>query len=215
MAESAPHGPSPSLLQTSLFGREPVSIDPHFGSLERIDLGEGAWLELQRSWLKGDETLFSEMLAQANWRSEQREMYERTVAVPRLYALAGDAPALPIWSVMRRALDARYNTSFDRLSFAFYRDGKDSVAFHGDHVARRLPTALVATVSLGAPRKFLVRKYGGGPSRAWSLGSGDLLVMGGTCQRTFQHAIPKVSRAAPRMAVMFRPVWAHPEEKEE
>lgn len=60
---------------------------------------------------------------------------------------------------------------------------------------------------VGAPRKFLLRRAGGGPSRSLTLGWGDLLVMGGTCQRTYQHAIPKVARAAPRIALMFRPKW--------
>ena len=82
-----------------------------------------------------------------------------------------------------------------------------SVAFHGDYVAREMDRALVATVSVGAPRRFLMRPTGGGKSIALTLGWGDLLVMGGTCQRTWQHAIPKVKHALPRIAIMFRPVW--------
>jgi alkylated DNA repair dioxygenase AlkB len=108
---------------------------------------------------------------------------------------------------MRAALDARYGTSFERLGLALYRDGEDSVAWHGDRIARRMPEALVATVSLGAPRRFLVRPTGGGASHAWKLGWGDLLVMGGSAQRTHQHCIPKVAHAEPRITVMFRPVW--------
>ena len=80
------------------------------------------------------------------------------------------------------------------------------VAWHGDYVARRMPQALVATVSVGEPRTFLLRKTGGGRSMALKLGWGDLLVMGGSCQRTFQHAIPKAARAGSRIAIMYRPV---------
>jgi alkylated DNA repair dioxygenase AlkB len=81
------------------------------------------------------------------------------------------------------------------------------VAWHGDYVARRMTEALVATVSVGAPRRFLLRPKGGGPSIALSLGEGDLLVMGGSCQRTWDHCVPKVKRAEPRIAIMFRPIW--------
>jgi alkylated DNA repair dioxygenase AlkB len=73
-----------------------------------------------------------------------------------------------------------------------------------------LPSALVATVSVGAPRRFLLRPNTGGTSLSFSLGRGDLLVMGGSCQRTWQHAVPKSRRVGdePRIAIMFRPDWA-------
>jgi alkylated DNA repair dioxygenase AlkB len=70
-----------------------------------------------------------------------------------------------------------------------------------------LEDTFVATVSLGAPRTFHIRRKGGGPSRAWSLGGGDLLVMGGACQRAYEHSVPKVASAAPRIALIYRPVW--------
>jgi alkylated DNA repair dioxygenase AlkB len=195
--------------QVSLFGRDPLAIDASFAAMERIHLGQGAWVDLARGWVAGHTELFAS-LESVSWRSEERAMYERTVAVPRLIATAKDAPSLPIFDEMRAALDRRYGERFERLSFALYRDGRDSVAWHGDYVARRMPTATVATVSIGAPRRFLLRPTGGGPSRAFSLGWGDLLVMGGTCQRTWQHAIPKVARADPRIAIMFRPIWPSP-----
>lgn len=135
-------------------------------------------------------------------------MYEKTVEVPRRYAVLDvDSPVHPVLAEMRAALDARYATSFERLSVALYRDGRDSVAWHGDYVARRMKEALVATISVGAPRRFLLRPTGGGKSIGFSLGWGDLLVMGGSCQRTHQHSVPKVARADPRIAIMFRPVW--------
>jgi alkylated DNA repair dioxygenase AlkB len=135
------------------------------------------------------------------------------VAVPRLIAgLPKDGPGHPALEEMRAALNARYGTAFPRTGMALYRDGNDSVAWHGDYVARELPVdALVATVSLGAPRRFLLRPAeGGGPSIAYSLGWGDLIVMGGSCQRTWRHSVPKVRHAQPRMAIMFRPVWETP-----
>jgi alkylated DNA repair dioxygenase AlkB len=139
-------------------------------------------------------------------------MYDQVVDVPRLIAsLPDDGDGDPILDEMRGALNDRYRADFARTSLALYRSGKDSVAFHGDRIARDLPEALVATVSLGAPRRLLLRRAAGGRSVAsFELGLGDLFVMGGTCQRTFRHAIPKVAVAAPRMAIMFRPVWTPP-----
>ena len=143
------------------------------------------------------------------WRSERRHMYDRIVDVPRLVAsLPEDGPGHPLVDRIRDVLSTHYATAFARVSMGYYRDGADSVAWHGDTTARDMeePT-LVATVSLGAPRRFLLRPRGGGRSIAFSLGRGDLFVMGGACQRTWQHAVPKVARALPRVAVMFRPIW--------
>ena len=137
-------------------------------------------------------------------------MYDRTVDVPRLVAgLPEDGPGHPAIETMRAALSARYGTALPNVSLGYYRDGRDSVAWHGDYVAREMDEALVATVSLGQPRRFLLRPKGGGggPSIAFSLGWGDLLVMGGSSQRTWQHAVPKVAHADPRLSVMFRPTW--------
>lgn len=138
-------------------------------------------------------------------------MYDRIVTVPRLVAaLPDDGPGHPLLLEMRALLSLRYATDFTRITLGYYRTGADSVAWHGDTTARQLPEAVVATVSLGGPRRFLLRPQGAGRSLAFSLGHGDLFVMGGTCQRTWQHSIPKVSSAAPRIAVMFRPVWKLP-----
>jgi alkylated DNA repair dioxygenase AlkB len=194
--------------QGLLFGAGAPEADLSFHALRRITLGEGAFIDLCPAWVAGDATLFERLLQGAAWREEERVMYERVVDVPRLCA-AAERPELlhPVLPAMQRALGERYRVEFERVSLALYRDGQDSVAWHGDYVARRLPEAVVATVSLGAPRRFLLRPHGGGRSLAFSLGAGDLLVMGGTCQRTYQHCIPKVAHAAPRIAVMFRPVW--------
>ena len=109
---------------------------------------------------------------------------------------------------MRVAISARYGEEFVRTTAALYRDGRDSVAFHGDTTAREMDRALVATVSLGEPRRFLMKPTVGGASIAFPAGRGDLIVMGGTAQRTWRHAIPKVAHAGSRIALMFRPAWA-------
>jgi alkylated DNA repair dioxygenase AlkB len=187
-----------------LFGHDEPRIDVSFAAIERFELSHGAWVELQRGWLQGHARVFDLDREHTKWKSDDRIMYEKRVDVPRLY---GTPPRDEIFEAMRGALDARYRTNFARLTCALYRDGRDSVAFHGDYVARRMPEALVATISVGAPRRFLLRPTGGGSSIGFSIGWGDLIVMGGSCQRTYQHAIPKVAHADPRIAIMYRPIW--------
>jgi alkylated DNA repair dioxygenase AlkB len=177
--------------------------------LHRIWLDDSAWVEHLPEWVTGEETLMGDLIIGTEWRRERRHMYDRTVDVPRLVAsLPDDGPGHPLLERIRALLSAHYATTFARISMGYYRDGADSVAWHGDYVAREMdqPT-LVATVSLGAARRFLMRPRGGGRSVPFSLGRGDLFVMGGMCQRTWQHAIPKVARALPRLAIMFRPIW--------
>lgn len=194
--------------QLSLLGRDEPEFDASFARLRRIDLGRGAWLDYAQGWLRGDAGVFAQLSETTRWHTGEERIYDKIVRVPRLYAvLPADGPGHPVLEPMRAALGRRYGEHFCRLTMALYRDGNDSVAFHGDRVARRMDAALVATVSVGAQRRFLVRPYGGGRSLALSLGGGDLLVMGGSCQRTFQHCIPKVAHADPRIAIMFRPPW--------
>lgn len=195
-------------VQLGIFGREEPAFDATFARSARTELAGGAWFDYAPGWLSGHEHVFETLVNQVRWRSEERQMYDRVVEVPRLYAvLPQDGPFLPVLEAMRERLSAQYGEHFERVSLGYYRDGRDSVAFHGDYVARAMDRALVATVSVGAPRRFLMRPHGGGRSVSLSLGWGDLLVMGGTCQRTWQHAIPKVKHALPRIAIMFRPAW--------
>jgi alkylated DNA repair dioxygenase AlkB len=194
--------------QRSLFGDGEPSIDRAFRRLRRIQLDGTAWVDHCPGWVEGHQKLCDALAAGTRWQHQRVEMYERTVDVPRLVAaLPEDGPGHPLLPEMMAALDAHYGVSFARIGLALYRDGNDSVAWHGDRVARELPVAIVATVSLGEPRRFLLRPAAGGPTRAFALGWGDLIVMGGSCQRTWRHSVPKVARAQPRITVMFRPEW--------
>jgi alkylated DNA repair dioxygenase AlkB len=187
--------------------------------VRRVQLDESAWVEHAPAWVSGHEALMEVLVANTRWQSLSREMYDRTVDVPRLVAsLPADGPGHPLLEQARLALSRRYATEFSHVSLALYRDGGDSVAWHGDYVAREMTEdTLVASVSLGEPRRLLLRPRQargtagrGRRSVAFSLGWGDLFVMGGACQRTWEHAVPKVARAQPRMAVMFRPTWYRP-----
>lgn len=196
--------------QRSLFGRDVRScFDAGFASLVRRQLDDTSWIEHAPGWLTGHEQLLETLARTTAWQEHQRQMYDQVVDVPRLTAvLPKHGPGHPVVEEMRGALERRYGCAFPHVTLALYRSGEDSVAFHGDYVAREMPDALVATVSVGAPRRFLLRPKAGGGSVALSLGWGDLLVMGGACQRLWEHAIPKVKTAAgPRIAIMFRPTW--------
>jgi alkylated DNA repair dioxygenase AlkB len=105
---------------------------------------------------------------------------------------------------MRAALSTRYGVTFDSLGFNLYRDGRDSVAWHRDRIRKEVMEPVVPLVSLGEPRKLLFRPYGGGPSRAFPIGHGDLLVTGGSAQRRWEHAILKTRAAGARISVAYR-----------
>lgn len=194
---------APEHLQASLFGLAPVGFDEAFSELQRVQLDEEAWLDYCPMWLSGDENLFAALVDGAEWDQPVVRMYDREVLTPRLVARI-DPNIHPAVPEMVDSLSSRYGIRLDQVSAGWYRDGNDSVAYHGDRVARERPRSIVATVSLGAARRFLIRPKDGGPANAFSLGHGDLVVMGGSCQRTWEHTIPKVSSADPRIALMFR-----------
>jgi alkylated DNA repair dioxygenase AlkB len=194
------------LEQGSLFGLGEPRLDPSLRSLRRLTLAAGAWVDHLPGWLEGHDALFQRLRRTTRWEHQRRRMYEQIVDVPRLVAtLPDDGPGHPVLLQAADALSRRYGLALNRLSLAYYRDGRDSVAWHGDRLGRLVDNTVVAILSLGQPRRFLLRPVGGGASRAFDLGWGDLLVMGGTCQRTWQHAVPKMALAGPRMSVQFRP----------
>ena len=186
-----------------------VEVDHTFSALRRLELDHGAWVDRQPGWCRGADGLFARLLAQTPWRGRTVRMYDRVVAEPRLTHrwLLDGGPAPPDdLREMADVLSDRYGTRFTQVGVNLYRDGADSVAWHGDRVARELPEAVVALVSLGATRPFRLRPTGGGTGESllFRPGPGDLLVMGGSCQRTWQHAVPKCRGVGPRMSVQFR-----------
>lgn len=208
----------PSLLE--------VGDQPVVGSLgtgvERLALGSGAWVDHRPGWVAGSEALTERLLGTVDWRAQRRQMYEREVDVPRLLRFYEQDEELPdpLLARLRAALDEHYagelGEPFATTGLCLYRDGRDSVAWHGDRIGRgRREDTLVAILSLGAARTFALRPRARpgpgqtpGPRRAIRLvlGPGDLVVMGGSCQRTWEHAVPKTARpVGPRVSVQFRP----------
>jgi alkylated DNA repair dioxygenase AlkB len=192
-------------VQFSLFGSARPRHDAQFEGAVRRDLGQGAWLEHLPSWVSGHETLFRELEKRAAWRQQSRMMYERRVMVPRLVAEPPPHGAsVELLAGMSRALSARYGRDLGSIVLAYYRDGRDSVAPHGDKMGPLIPDCVIAIVSLGEPRRFILRQANGSLALRYHLGWGDLLVMGGSCQKHFMHGVPKVEHASPRMSIQFR-----------
>src|SRR5512133_3889384 len=202
------------LVQESLLdvGDKPV-LGPLGGSVRRTTLARGAWVDLRPGWLTGAGAVFGRLLQEVPWRAEKRHMYDRVVAVPRLLCFYGEDAPLPdpVLTAAREALNAHYGPElgepFRTAGLCLYRDGRDSVAWHGDTIGRgKTEDTMVAIVSLGSPRQFLLRPRGGGVTIRHVLGHGDLIIMGGSCQRTWEHAVPKTARSVgPRISVQFRP----------
>jgi alkylated DNA repair dioxygenase AlkB len=204
------------VFQASLFD---VGQPFELGDLERLQrrtLAHGAWVDVLPGWIRGADELFERLVEVVPWHAERRPMYDRVVDVPRLLSFFGEGDPLPDPSLdeARAALDARYRPELGEplstTGMCLYRDGKDSVAWHGDTSGRRVKETVVAIVSLGNPRSLMLRPREGGPALRLPAGHGDLIVMGGTCQRTWQHAILKTARpAGPRISVQFRPAGIH------
>ncbi len=193
-----------------------------FDHAERRQLGSGAWIELRSGWLTDADSLFAELRHTIPWRAERRQMYQRVLDVPRLVSfhnlvdnlvdnLAHEPAPHPRLKLIRRRLNDTYGRElgepFTTAGLCLYRDGNDSVAWHGDTIGRSSSEdTMVAIVGLGATRVFALRPRGGGKSLRLQHRHGDLLVMGGSCQRTWEHSIPKTGKpTGPRISIQFRP----------
>jgi alkylated DNA repair dioxygenase AlkB len=199
-----------SLLDAS----DETALGPLGVTVRRTHLSRGAWVDTRPGWVTGADALFERMAGAVPWRAERRMMYDRVVDVPRLLCFYGEGQALPdpMLGAARDALSEHYLAELGEplctAGLCLYRDGRDSVAWHGDTIGRgSTEDTVVAILSLGTPRALLLRpRDGGGPVLRHDVGHGDLLVMGGSCQRTWEHAVPKSTRVTgPRISVQFRP----------
>jgi alkylated DNA repair dioxygenase AlkB len=199
--------------QPSLFDAPEIAVGS-LDALGRTTLSRGAWIDVLPGWFSGADDLFGRLVHDVPWRAERREMYDRLVDVPRLVCTYGVGAPLPhpalteARDLLSQHYAAELGEPFVTACCCFYRDGNDSVAWHGDTLGRgSRHDTMVAIVSFGSPRKLLLRPKGGSVEQTHWLGHGDLLVMGGSCQRTWEHAVPKTSRpVGPRISVQFRPL---------
>ena len=210
-------------LQGSLLDTvDDVGLRPLGSAIRRTMLGSSgapgaAWIDVRPGWLTGADELFSRLARAVPWHGERRQMYDREVDVPRLLSFYDENDRLPdpVLREARSALSDHYANElgepFRTAGLCFYRDGRDSVAWHGDTIGRgSSEDTMVAIISVGAPRALLLRPCGGvggsGRTIRQVLGHGDLLVMGGSCQRTWEHAVPKTAKpVGPRISIQFRP----------
>jgi alkylated DNA repair dioxygenase AlkB len=200
----------------------------------RIELGHGpeadgapAFVDLEPAWLGAAEAarLHAAVRDEMAWGQREIVMFGRRVPQPRLVAWGG-APAYrysgqtleprPL-TPMVAALLARVNESagvaFNHVLANRYRDGSDSMGLHADDEPELGPDPVVATLSLGATRRFVIvpRRPRDGERRSLDLPSGSLLVMGGACQRRFRHGLPRDPRVAgERISLTFRAIIESP-----
>jgi len=192
---------------------EEATLTPLVDRVQRHVLGAGAWVDHLPGWVAGSDGVLEVLLGDIGWREDTRQMYEREVVAPRLLRWYGGDETLPhpLLTDARATLSAHYGPElgepFVSAGMCLYRDGRDSVAWHGDRLGRgRSGDTMVAIVSFGSPRPLMLRPGAGGPSLRFPLGHGDLVVMGGSCQRTWEHCIPKTTKpVGPRVSVQFRP----------
>jgi alkylated DNA repair dioxygenase AlkB len=202
-----------SVLQGSLLDlADGIEVRPLGRSVERTPLAHGAWVDRRTAWVGGADDLFEALRRDVPWHAERRQMYDSIVDVPRLLSFYGEGEPLPHAALeeCRAALSAHYaeelGEPFVTAGLCLYRDGRDSVAWHGDRIGRSSSEdTMVAILSVGSPRELMLRPREGGPSRRVPAGHGDLVVMGGSCQRTWDHCVPKTAKpVGPRISIQFR-----------
>jgi alkylated DNA repair dioxygenase AlkB len=108
---------------------------------------------------------------------------------------------------IKRAVEASAGTTFNSLLLNFYRDGKDSIGFHTDAEPELGENPVVATLSFGAVRSFVLKHKATKETLTYRLGHGSLLVMGGTSQHHWLHALPKTDEVVgERISLTFRKI---------
>jgi alkylated DNA repair dioxygenase AlkB len=207
---SKQHEVTVSMSQLDLFGGGEMAIDESFAAAARKDLDETSWVDVVPGWLSGSEELLICLTAAVPFAQHQRRIFDKVFDEPRLTAEYRDinaAPA-PVIRDIAKALSRRYGVTYDGLWLNLYRDHRDSTGWHGDWITCKRETCIVPVLSLGAARRFLLKARSGGPSIGLTVAGGDLIVMGGRCQRDWLHAVPKQVRAAgPRVSLNFESSW--------
>lgn len=190
----------------------------------RRDLGGGAWIEHRPAFVSDHAAVMDELVASLPLHTEEVVVFGRRHPTPRLvswhgdpgctYAYSGRTFAPNDWTpALRRLRDAlcrETGVRFNSVLANYYRDGSDAMGRHADDERELGPAphdVRIASVSLGARRRFVLEPRGAGEPLELALGEGDLLIMGGTTQRGFVHRVPRTARpVAPRLNLTFRVV---------
>jgi len=183
--------------------RSRVAVDSS-AATERVDLDGTSWVDVTRGWLSGADELHSELMECVPWRSSRLFRYDHWVEERRLGSFWSRGRPLPhpALAPIHKAVEKTYGVTFNGFGLIQYRDGRDGQAFHRDTDMRWLDDTLIAILTLGARRPWLMRprrsKHDHSPGRGathdLAPGSGDLLVMGGRCQADWEHSVPYLLR---------------------
>ena len=188
-------------------------------AIERVELGGGAWVDVARGWVTDADAVGEHLLASVPWQTSQLFRYDHVVEERRLgsWWKRGNPLPHPALADATRALQHRYRVQFDGFGLIQYRDGNDGQAFHRDTDMRWLDDTVIAVLTFGARRPWLLRPYsakhtdapGRGATHDLAPGPGDLIVMGGRCQRDWEHSVPYMagSIVGPRVSTQWR--FAH------
>jgi alkylated DNA repair dioxygenase AlkB len=169
---------------------------------ERLWFDETSWVDITRGYLPDAKAVYDALVETVAWQQGRIWRYEKWIDEPRLGAFfkAGQVP-IPELAATHRGVEKHYRVKYDGVALAYYRDQRDSVAFHRDREMRHLDETVVAILTLGAKRPFLVGPRGrrdkflganGGATHDLSPAGGDLMVFGGRFQADWEHAVPKV-----------------------
>ena len=193
--------------QRSLFAAGPLAIDDATPT-QRIALDAASWVDVRRDWVRGSDALLDHLVETVEWRQGRRRMYDRVLDDPACRGGTARVSRSPTRSssTWRRRSGGATRCRCMRSGSTTTEMAPTAVAFHADRELREVDDTLIAIVTLGARRPFLVRPKRGGRSVDVAPAGGDLLVMGGACQRGFEHGVPKVASAGPRISCTWR--WA-------
>jgi alkylated DNA repair dioxygenase AlkB len=194
------------------------SVAPQLAPLapERVWLDESSWVDVQRGWILDAAAVYRDVVASTAWTQGRVFRYEKWVDEPRLgaYRRVDDPHAHPALVEAQRQLQSHYRLRFDGFALAYYRDGRDSVAFHRDRELRWLDDTVIAVLTLGVARPWQLRPRANryaheapakGATHDLHPAGGDLLVLGGRCQADWEHSVPKVPGATGgRVSVQWR-----------
>jgi len=187
----------------------------------RIEL-PGAEIDWIPGWLAAPdaEILRLQLIDQVDWEVHRIRLFGREVDSPRLSSWIGDAqahyrysgadfvprPWPPALQPLRQRLRAELGANFNSVLVNRYRDGRDAMGWHSDDEPELGPAPLIASLSLGAPRRFVFKhRNDAALKRELLLGHGDLLLMAGQTQRHYRHALPSTARPmGERINLTFR-----------
>jgi alkylated DNA repair dioxygenase AlkB len=183
---------------------------------ERVDLGDGAWVDVWRGWLDGPDAMFEHLSDGVSWQSSRLFRYDHWVEENRLGAMWRRGLPLPHPALadVHKTIQRHYGVRFESFGLMQYRDGRDGQAFHRDTDMRWLDDTVIAILTLGATRPWLMRprtsRYDHSESRGTTHdlrpATGDLIVMGGRCQADWEHSVAYLGNRAvrPRISLQWR-----------